>query len=66
MVFEYIVIENPIDKTGSKSSSTIYRLHSLWESVNFFDVWIFNQCAMTLPQSLEAVAAFQYINELKK
>lgn len=35
MVFEYIVIENPIDKTGSKPSSTIYHLHSLWESVKF-------------------------------
>lgn len=64
MVFEYTAIENLLDKTGSKSSSTTYYLHSLWEGVNFFDVWILNQCALTLPQSLEAVAATQSIYEL--
>lgn len=48
MVFEYIAVENLLDKTGSKSSSTTYYLSSLWEGVNFFDVWILNQRALTL------------------
>lgn len=59
-------MENPLDQTGSKSSSTTYCLHSLWGGVDFFDVWILSQCALTLPQSLEAVAAPQPIYELKK